>query len=164
MNETDRPRRKRTKGRPRLHPDESIGYLLRDTYRYFQRLLQARIGSCGITMGHWFFLRVLWEQDGLTQAELSKRAGIMTARTVAALNELQERGLVERRPHPSDKRKYNVFLTRQGRALERQLLPFAIEVNEMAAARLEPAEVDSLRCSLKVIREELRRRVEEERG
>ena len=114
-------------------------------------------------MGHWFFLRVLWEQEGLTQAELSKRAGIMTPRTVTALNDLEKRGLVERKPHPSDKRKYNVFLTREGRALERQLLPYAIEVNRMAAASLQPAEVASLRQSLKAIREELRRQIENER-
>ncbi len=163
MSEPEKKPSRRKTPRPVLHPDDSIGYLLRDTYRYFQRLLQARIETCGITMGHWFFLRVLWEQEGLTQAELSKRAGIMTPRTVTALNDLEKRGLVERKPHPSDKRKYNVFLTREGRALERQLLPYAIEVNRMAAASLQPAEVASLRQSLKAIREELRQQIEKER-
>ena len=52
----------------------SLGYLVRDANRAFQRLLEKRISPHGVTRGQWYFLRVLWEEDGLSQRELSARA------------------------------------------------------------------------------------------
>jgi hypothetical protein len=51
----------------------SLGYLVRDANRAFQRLLERRISPHGVTRGQWYFLRVLWEEDGLSQRELSAR-------------------------------------------------------------------------------------------
>ena len=39
------------------------------------RALQARLAAHGVSFGHWTFLRILWERDGLTQRELSAEAG-----------------------------------------------------------------------------------------
>ena len=50
----------------------SLGYLVRDANRAFQRLLERRISPHGVTRGQWYFLRVLWEEDGLSQRELSR--------------------------------------------------------------------------------------------
>ena len=55
----------------------SLGYLVRDANRAFQRLLERRISPHGVTRGQWYFLRVLWEEDGLSQRELSARVGMM---------------------------------------------------------------------------------------
>ena len=144
----------------KLDPDDSIGYLLRDTYRYFARLLGARIEPHGVTMGQWFFLRVLWQQDGLTQAELSNRAGMMTPTTVAALNTLERKGLIERRAHPTDRRKYNVYLTKAGRQLERQLLPYAHEVTAIADGTFSPQKMEETRAALRTVRANLMAEIE----
>ena len=50
----------------------SLGYLVRDANRAFQRLLERRISPHGVTRGQWYFLRVLWKEDGLSQRELSR--------------------------------------------------------------------------------------------
>jgi DNA-binding MarR family transcriptional regulator len=144
----------------KLDPDDSIGYLLRDTYRYFMRLLGQRIEQHGVTMGQWFFLRVLWQQDGLTQAELSSRAAMMTPTTVAALNTLESKGLIERRAHPTDRRKYNVYLTKAGRQLERQLLPYAHEVTAIAAGGATPEQMEETRAALRKVRANLMAEIE----
>lgn len=60
-----------------FRPEQSLGYLVRDTHRAFIRALHARIIGHGITKGQWFFLRALWEEEGLTQRELSQRVGMM---------------------------------------------------------------------------------------
>ncbi|MGN6747326.1 MAG: hypothetical protein ACTHJS_01905, partial [Xanthobacteraceae bacterium] len=54
-----------------LPPRLSSGYLVRDAHRAFQRLLERRIAPYGVTRGQWYFLRVLWTADGLSQRELS---------------------------------------------------------------------------------------------
>lgn len=133
-------------------PQHSLGYLLRDTYRAFSRLLQARISPHGVTIGQWYFLRVLWEEDGLTQRELSQRVGMMEPTTVTALNGMEKRGYVRRVRNATDRRKVNIFLTDKGRSLRGKLLPFAAEVNKIAARALTPADIEKLRAILSAMK------------
>jgi len=137
-------------------PESSVGYLLRDTHRAFSRILQASIAPWGVTMGMWYFLRALWDEDGLTQRELSRRVGMMEPTTVSALNHMERRGLIERRRNERDRRKVNVFLTRQGKALEKKLLPYAIDVNKIALNAITPDEAEVLRGLFRRMKQSLR--------
>ncbi|WP_236025048.1 MarR family winged helix-turn-helix transcriptional regulator [Arenibaculum pallidiluteum] len=109
-----------------------IGHLVRDLNKAFARSLQNRIALHGVSMGQWFFLRALWEQDGLTQRELSQRVGMMEPTTVTALNGMERRGLVERVRNVHDRRKVNIYLTAKGRSLREVLLPCSDAVSEQA--------------------------------
>jgi DNA-binding MarR family transcriptional regulator len=133
-------------------PQDSLGYLLRDTYRVFSKILQSRISPHGVTIGQWYFLRVLWEEDGLTQRELSQRVGMMEPTTVTALNGMEKRGYVRRVRNATDRRKVNIFLTEKGRALRARLLPHAAEVNRIAARALTPADIEKLRTILSAMK------------
>jgi len=121
--------------------DTTIGYLVRDVHRSLARALQSRIASHGVSMGQWFFLRALWDKDGLTQRELSQRVGMMEPTTVTALNGMERRGLVERVRNTHDRRKVNIFLTPKGRALRDVLLPCSIDVNSEATQGVAKAEL-----------------------
>jgi DNA-binding MarR family transcriptional regulator len=113
-------------------PRESAGYLVRDAHRAFQRLLERRIAPYGVTRGQWYFLRVLWTEDGLSQRELSQRVGMMEPTTVIALKSMQKAGLVRRRRSADDKRKAQVWLTRKARRLRNLLLPVARHITVQA--------------------------------
>src|SRR5919112_6208803 len=76
--------------------ETSVGYQVRMVYRAMQRLLQARIGPHGVTLGMWYYLRALWHEDGLTQRELSRRIGTMEPSTLSAIQTMERRGLVKR--------------------------------------------------------------------
>ncbi|HYD98917.1 MAG TPA: MarR family winged helix-turn-helix transcriptional regulator [Alphaproteobacteria bacterium] len=117
-----------------------IGYVVRDVHRAFSRALQAEIARHGVSLGQWFFLRALWEEDGLTQRELSHRVGMMEPTTVTALNGMERSGFVERVRNPHDRRKVNIFLTAKGRSLRDVLLPCADAVNARAMRGLRLAE------------------------
>jgi MarR family transcriptional regulator, organic hydroperoxide resistance regulator len=65
--------------------EKSVGYQVRMTHRALQRFLQAKIGPHGVTLGMWYFLRILWQEDGLTQRELSNRIGTREPTTLIAI-------------------------------------------------------------------------------
>ena len=121
--------------------DDSVGYVVRDVHRAFSRSLQAKIAAHGVSMGQWFFLRALWDEDGLTQRELSQGVGMMEPTTVTALNSMERRGLVERVRNPHDRRKVNIYLTPKGRSLREVLLPCAAEVSDLATRGIDPADL-----------------------
>src|SRR3954454_9245915 len=93
----------------------SLGYLVRDANRAFQRLLERRISPHGVTRGQWYFLRVLWEEDGLSQRELSARVGMMEPTTVIELRGMEKSGFIRRERSPDDRRITKVHLTPKAR-------------------------------------------------
>ena len=91
--------------------EKSVGYQVRMTHRALQRYLQVKIGPHGVTLGMWYFLRILWREDGLTQRELSHRIGTREPTTLIAILAMQRRGLVARVRDRTDRRKWIVSLT-----------------------------------------------------
>jgi len=136
-------------------PGDRLAHLVKDAMRAFDRSLQVRLAAHGVSLGHWTFLRVLWETDGLTQRELSREAGVMEPTTFAALKAMAHRGYIVRRRLAGNRRKVHVFLTPKGRALERKLVPLAVEVNRRAVAGVRPAEVAATRRTLRAVLDNL---------
>lgn len=120
--------------RSELRLADSIGYQTRSAHRAFQRYLRSQIEPHGVTLGMWYFLRVLWQEDGLTQRELSVRIGTMEPTTLNAIAGMERIGLVKRSRNKFDRRKLNVQLTAKGHQLKAMLLPLAADVVETATA------------------------------
>ncbi len=135
--------------------EQSVGHQVRWTHRALQRALEARIRPYGVTLGMWYFLRVLWEEDGLNQRELSERAGTAEPTTVTALHAMERRGLVTRVQNQQDRRKSNIYLTKPARELRALLLPEARAVNRIATAGLSAPEVEALKRVLTRLRANL---------
>lgn len=129
---------------PALPLERSVGYQIRRTHRLVQRALQVRIEPHRVSLGMWYFLRALWDEDGLTQRELSTRVGTMEPTTMAAIMLMEKSGFVERKRNGEDRRKINVYLTVRGRALERELLPAGITVVEVTTRSLTSREREML--------------------
>src|SRR5262245_49622404 len=115
-----------------LPHQESDGYLVRDAHRAFQRLLERRIAPHGVTRGQWYFLRVLWTRDGLSQRELSARVGMMEPTTVIALRSMEKAGLIRRVRSKDDRRVTHVRLTPKARRIREGLLMLVRGINAQA--------------------------------
>ena len=136
----------------------SVGAMIRFTHRAFAQDLQAHLARHHVTVGMWFFLRSLWEEDGLTQRELSQRVGAMEPTTGQQLRKMERLGLIERRRSITDRRKVHVHLSRMGRSLRAQLLPYAKDVNRAALVDLTASEVRTLKRILTRVTANLRQR------
>ena len=127
---------------------ERLAHVVKVTMRAFHRALQMRLAEHGVSIGHWTFLRALWQTDGLTQRELSEEAGVSDPTTFTAVKAMERRGYVVRRLAEDDRRKRRVFLTARGRALEAKLVPLAREVNAVAVRGLLASDVANTRRTL----------------
>lgn len=122
-------------------PNDRLAHLIRDAARAFTRALQMRLAAHAVPFGHWSFLRILWESDGLTQKELSERAGVMEPTTFAAMKTMEALGYIKRKQLPSNKKNVYVYLTAKGRALKKKLVPFAEEVNNISIDGIPPEQI-----------------------
>jgi len=142
-------------------PDDRLAHLVKDATRALVRALQMRLAQYHVSFGHWTFLRILWEGDGLTQRELSEQAGVMEPTTFSAIKAMERLGYVRRRRRGSDRKRVYILLTAKGRALRERLVPLAEEVNAVAVRGARTADVAATRRVLLTIIENLAR---DERG
>ena len=138
-------------------PNDRLAHLVKDATRALLRALQMRLAAHSVSLGHWTFLRILWEKDGLTQKELSERAGVMEPTTFSALKAMERFGTVTRRQMPGNKKKVFVYLTPKVRLLKTKLVPLAEEVNAIAARNVKAADIAITRQTLLSILENLAR-------
>ena len=134
---------------------ERLAHLTKEAWRVFVRALQTRLAAHGVPFGHWTFLRVLWEEDGITQRALSEAAGVAEPSTAAAMRAMEELGYVTRRQVRGNRKNVYVHLTAKGRALKAKLEPLAEEVNTIAVRGASAADVAATRRTLLLIVENL---------
>lgn len=138
-----------------MNRDERLAHLTKEAWRAFVRALQTRLAAHGVPFGHWTFLRVLWEEDGITQRALSEAAGVAEPSTASAIRAMEELGYVARRQMRGNRKNVYVHLTAKGRALRAKLEPLAEEVNAIAVRGARAADIAATRRILLMIVENL---------
>lgn len=132
-------------------PQDRLAHLVKDAWRAFMRILQLRLMEHSVSFGHWTFLRILWEKDGLTQKELSVEAGVVDPTTHAALKTMEKLGYISRRKSPNNKKNIYIYLTKKGRDLQQELIPLAVEINEVAVKGASEDDIATTRRTLRKI-------------
>jgi MarR family transcriptional regulator, organic hydroperoxide resistance regulator len=134
--------RRSNSSRPATEPPAiGIGKLLRRAHMAFSREFRDRLAQHDVTFGEFVHLERLWDEDGLTQTELSDRVGIVTASSTQIIETLEKRGFITRQRNHEDRRRINVYLTRAGRHLKQPLLSRAKETNRIARFGLGSKEI-----------------------
>ena len=108
------------------------------------RLVAAELAAADGGRHHYVLLAALAEGGPASQADLGRRTTIDRSDIVAALNELAERGLVERSPDPADRRRNVITLTAAGRRQLHKLDRLLDRAQDDLLAPLSPAERQQL--------------------
>lgn len=91
------------------------GFLISRMGMVAQKQFQERLEALGLTTRMWGALNVLDHEGPISQQALGSSIGMDPSSMVATIDELEAKGLVERRRHPSDRRAHALHLTDQGR-------------------------------------------------
>jgi MarR family transcriptional regulator, organic hydroperoxide resistance regulator len=102
---------------------QSIGLLMRIALFGLRAAFKGTLARYKLPWRAWYYLRVLYETDGITQQELTERVGTMQPNTVSALRNLVRSGLVKVERSAADRRSTVVRLTPKARRLMQRLLP-----------------------------------------
>ncbi|MEM1370958.1 MAG: MarR family transcriptional regulator [Pseudomonadota bacterium] len=119
-------------------------------------LFDAKLAPHGITISQAWVLVHLWQDDGLSQSTIAKRMDIATVTTSKLIDRLEGHGFVERKVDPNDRRSNLVVATQKGRTLMKVLTRIVFEVDEVANAGIDAADLETTLNVLGRMRRNLR--------
>lgn len=140
--------------RDALH-EERLSHLIKTAFRCTSASLQRRLKQHDVLYGHWTFLRILWQTDGVTQRQLSEQAGVTEPSTVTALQSMEKQGYIARRKIEGNNKQVRVFLTAKGRSLRPLIVPCAQQVNQLVMAGIPAEDLAVTRRTLLAVIENL---------
>lgn len=95
----------------------TLGFLLHDVARLLRKRFEQRAKDLGLTRSQWQTLAYLANNEGIHQAGLAEMLEIEPITLVRILDKLSDRGLVERRQHPNDRRSWLLYMREEARPL-----------------------------------------------
>ena len=125
----------------RFDKTKSAGFLANHMARLFANGLHQRIAPLGIAPAQFMALLELWgEKNGLTQRMLVERLDVEQATMANTLARMQRDGLIEKKPHPGDKRAQLICLTQKAIDLKFDAIAAAAAQNRLALSSLSDDE------------------------
>jgi MarR family transcriptional regulator, organic hydroperoxide resistance regulator len=118
---------------------ENLGFLLAKASQRWNDVLGQRFAAAGypeVRPAYGSLLIPLFEEDGLRQGELARRARLSKQTMTTMARALEQAGLVERRGDPEDGRATRLYLTARARAFRPVAAEILADLDERAAARL----------------------------
>ncbi len=125
-----------------------LGYLLKRAHLQFVEIVGTALAPLGIDSREWGILISLDDHQPRSQVDIAQLMGIDRTTMVALVDELQEKGLVQRRPHSDDRRKNVVEITPAGRELRRRAARKVDDTERRYLAKLSEADARLLKSSL----------------
>ncbi|MBY5946236.1 MarR family winged helix-turn-helix transcriptional regulator [Photobacterium rosenbergii] len=122
----------------------SFGWLINVVANNAARTFDTELKKHGLTIALWPTLMCLWEEEGVTQTEISQKSKVENSTTTRTIDKLEKLGLVERQNDPNSRRSFRIFLTEKGRELKSELLPIPVAINEQALSSLDTDEKQQL--------------------
>ena len=114
----------------------------------------GRLSEVDLVPAHAGIFRILSETPGISQQALATALATVPSRLVALVDDLEARGLVERREHESDRRAYALHLTDQGKSTMETISRVAREHRQQLLAALSEEEQSTLSSLLQRIAEQ----------
>lgn len=118
----------------------NTGYLLSRLGTVAQRAFAERMSEIDLTPRAWGALNVLDQEGEITQQSLGRCIGMDPSTMVSTIDELEQRGLVQRRRNPQDRRAHALHITAKGRRILATGREVAAGAQEELLAPLDPQE------------------------
>jgi DNA-binding MarR family transcriptional regulator len=128
-----------------------LGYNARRAALTIIEVFLDRMSVYGLRPVDFSLLSLVSHNPGITSRQLCAALGILPPNLVKLVADLDKRGMLQRKPHPTDGRAIGLHLTADGRKMMREAEASARDLEDRVASPLTPAERDTLIALLKKI-------------
>lgn len=140
--------------------EHSLGFLVSDIARLLREHFNSTSQALGLTLAQTRVLARLSTNEGLNQSELAALLEVQPITLLRQIDHLEAMELVERRAHPTDRRIFQLFLTRKAQPLLNRMVKLGESMQENWLDGISTEERDQLNRLLDRIRANLRESTE----
>lgn len=135
----------------------NYGFILESTAKKIKLELQRKFNeiNADITVDQWVILLELYQHNTQNQVELCERCSKDAPTITRIIELLLKKELITREECKSDRRKFNISLSRKGKSLVQKLLPIVIEFRKKGWNNLTDKDIQHMERITKKIRENL---------
>lgn len=141
--------------------DNSLGFIINTAGRRISQLVSLQFNKYDITTEQWIVLNRLDEKDGISQKDLAKRVEKDQTTVTRILDQLERKGLVQRKTNREDRRSFLIYITVPGKSLNKTLTPMEAEVIKDLFKNLPQDQIAQLRSTVTHIINNANQRLEE---
>ena len=134
-----------------FHLQDSIGYLVKRTQHLMRDRIESVFASQGISFQQWVVLMHLRDGIATTIAGLCEALRHDSGAMTRLIDQLEERGFIERQRQSADRRVVDLALTPAGRKIVESLVPLTVDTLNSALAGFTKADVQQLQSLLRRI-------------
>jgi len=122
-----------------------LGRAMTEMRNYMRQFIQAKIKESGINLTFEMLeiMACLWNKDGINQQELADITIKDKSSMTYLVDNLVKRNMVTRMPDENDRRNNLIFLTKEGKLLQKKLYPWLMEMYEKATVDVNISDIQS---------------------
>lgn len=128
-----------------------LGYNARRAALAIIEVFLDRMSVYGLRPVDFSLLSLVAHNPGITSRQLCTALGILPPNLVKLVADLDKRGLLQRKPHPTDGRAIGLHLTAEGRKMTREAETTARNLEDGVASALTASERETLMTLLRKI-------------
>ena len=133
----------------------ALGFLLHEVARLLRRRFEQNARGCGLTRSQWQVLTYLAQNEGINQARLAELLEIEPITLGRILDKLEARSLIERQPHPTDRRTWLLHLMPAARSRLEQVGEYSALTRREALAGVSEDDKQHLLKTLQALKANL---------
>ncbi|MGB1905754.1 MAG: MarR family winged helix-turn-helix transcriptional regulator [Spongiibacter sp.] len=118
-----------------------LGFMIHDSARLRRIVIDEIFKPLKVTRSQAWALAYLSRRDGLTQSDLADDMDLGKVTLSGLIDRLEDVGMVERRPDPSDRRIKRIFITKEGRRVIKEMRVITLENNRQMLEDISLEEV-----------------------
>lgn len=126
-----------------------LGYNARRAALTIIGVFLQRMEPYGLRPVDFSVLTLIAHNPGITSRQICATLDILPPNLVGMIKTLDKRGLIERRPHPTDRRAQGLHVSPEGKKLQKAAQTTATRLEVDAANRLSAEELDLLKSLLR---------------
>jgi DNA-binding MarR family transcriptional regulator len=120
----------------RVNIDDQPGHYIRRLHQISVGIFLQELSSLGMTPVQYAALQTVSNQPGIDQRTLARSIALDTSTTGGVVDRLEQRGAMERRTAPTDRRARQLWLTAEGERLLAEAVPAMLSAQQLILAPL----------------------------
>jgi len=132
----------------------TVNDLARSIVEFYEKLSSWEhevVRGSDMTPNQMHAIEIIGHEKALRMKELAERLGVTTGTLTVTVDRLEQKGLIERQPHETDRRSYRVVLTPDGKKHFKKHHEFHVKLTEEIVSTLTPEELECFNTVLRKV-------------